>query len=296
MLRSAGGREIDDEEKRMTLAEILPRSMRDNLIWKYNDFGNSEEFKQHVLGKAEELDYLDRERRHPGAHVVDFDQIEDFQTERDEAQHGDGEVLDKTAFQDEINAVMERYGVARGESGKFVRRTPGPPRPHATARPAPKRTAGPRTGKQRCINCGGQHPTSECRKARVPREQQPCWTCGKPGHPSAKCPERQSRQTPAKVVMDGADDEDDWMAMLAPLEGCDGDGFKMVQPRRHGKRTPGAFTMADYIKAKPVKRTDENRFRALDIDSDNSYILKYGNNAYMKSKDARTLRQRQSSR
>ncbi len=277
LLRSAGGKDIDDEEKRMTLAEILPRGMRDHLIWKYDDFANYEEFKQHVLGKAEELDYLDRERRHPGAHAVEFEQVEDALQD----EHGDGEIIDKATFQDEINAIMDRFGVTRGEGGKFVRRTPGPPRPHAASRPAPKRAAIAKGGKQRCINCGGHHPTAECRKARVPREEQPCWTCGKKGHPSAKCPERQSRPTPTKAVGD-ADDEDDWMAMLAPMEDCDNEGYTTVRPRRNGKPSPGAFTIADYMRTPPVKRTDENRFGALTTedenrsgapttDSDNSY-------------------------
>ena len=77
------------------------------------------------------------------------------------------------------------------------------------------------------------------------------------------------------------------MAMLVPLEHDNGD-FTVVRPRRNGKPSPGAFTIADYIRPPPVKRTDENRFGALYNDSDNSYISKYGSNAYIKSKEAAT--------
>ncbi len=168
----------------MTLAELLPKGMRDQLLWKYDDFEDYEAFKLHVLGKAEELEYLDREaRRHPGAHVVDFDAIPPEEEEQEDE--------DKTNFQGEINAIMAKYGVTRGPGGKLTRQNgrfnggggarPGAPSPKAKASPARK---------ARCINCGGQHQTSECRKERVSKEMQPCWTCGKPGHPSMKCPDR----------------------------------------------------------------------------------------------------------
>ena len=66
LLKSASGNPPSDEERRMTLAELLPKSMRDQLLWKYDDFEDYEAFKTHVLSKAEELEYMDREGRRGG--------------------------------------------------------------------------------------------------------------------------------------------------------------------------------------------------------------------------------------
>ena len=39
-----------------------------------------------------------------------------------------------------------------------------------------------------CVNCGSkEHLSSNCPKPQVPREQRPCWKCGKPGHTGAQC-------------------------------------------------------------------------------------------------------------
>lgn len=37
-----------------------------------------------------------------------------------------------------------------------------------------------------CANCGGRHPTQNCRRPR--RSKVVCWTCGKEGHISRDCP------------------------------------------------------------------------------------------------------------
>ena len=168
----AGGSELNDEDLRMTLLQLLPQQLREALLWRATESRSYGEFREHVRIKAEQILML----RHklpayhvesPGAGGGGLEDTETGRWLREEFPE---------AKDEEILALVGRLGARSGN------RPPG-----ATRRPA---APGP-AREVRCANCGGYHAAKDC---SLPWIEDPtkrvCFICGKPGCRSNRCPNR----------------------------------------------------------------------------------------------------------
>ena len=135
------------------------------------------------------------------------------------------------AQQAEVIALQRQFQgrfAAKPKAEAKARPSPGPAGGRAGGRPAtPPRTGAGATSAPRCGNCGGEHPTKECTKAKLDFKDRFCFSCLKPGHRATECPNKvaamvQQQQGTAYALCVGCEDQE---------------GFRQV--RRGGARSFG---------------------------------------------------------
>ena len=234
----AGGRRPPEDELKSDLNAILPNELGNHLTVRVTDHNMSyQQFRDFVVYTCAQL--LMRNKRLPPIHHVD---------EGDSSQQGHGArteegFIDPDDYEGLLAAVNGHWKGRKGGGKGGVRRTDpkgaGKGRSGVHAVDADARTS------QRCTNCGGEHAISECTKPTVERGQRPCWLCNKPGHISAKCP---NKKAPLKTVIE--QDANKGAPLFAwnvndPEDDVDVYGFKTV--KKGGRPRPQAATMGIHL-------------------------------------------------
>ena len=212
---AAGGQWPAQDAMIMNLCAALPTALRSNLIWRTNEFDSYQAFKHYIVEQIEKLEHFN------GKGAVCF-----LENEEEEIFNLAQEKLK------DYPDLMEALALGRG--GPRGKTRPPPKAPFGGAG-AGSRLPGTRRddfkSKVRCVNCGGQHKTSECTKPMVEKNKRPCWTCGKAGCTAATC---KSKRPLANIEDDDGDEE-----MLCVSNWQD-------VTKRRGPR-PAANTVGDYI-------------------------------------------------
>ena len=234
----AGGRRPPEDELKSDLNAILPNELGNHFAVRVTDHNMSyQQFRDFVVYTCAQL--LMRNKRLPPIHHVD---------EGDSSQQGHGArteegFIDPDDYEGLLAAVNGHWKGRKGGGKGGVRRTDpkgaGKGRSGVHAVDADARTS------QRCTNCGGEHAISECTKPTVERGQRPCWLCNKPGHISAKCP---NKKAPLKTVIE--QDANKGAPLFAwnvndPEDDVDVYGFKTV--KKGGRPRPQAATMGIHL-------------------------------------------------
>ena len=234
----AGGRRPPEDELKSDLNAILPNELGNHLAVRVTDHNMSyQQFRDFVVYTCAQL--LMRNKRLPPIHHVD---------EGDGSQQGHGArteegFIDPDDYEGLLAAVNGHWKGRKGGGKGGVRRPDpkgaGKGRSGVHAVDADARTS------QRCTNCGGEHAISECTKPTVERGQRPCWLCNKPGHISAKCP---NKKAPLKTVIE--QDANKGAPLFAwnvndPEDDVDVYGFKTV--KKGGRPRPQAATMGIHL-------------------------------------------------
>ena len=234
----AGGRRPPEDELKSDLNAILPNELGNHLAVRVTDHNMSyQQFRDFVVYTCAQL--LMRNKRLPPIHHVD---------EGDGSQQGHGArteegFIDPDDYEGLLAAVNGHWKGRKGGGKGGVRRADpkgaGKGRSGVHAVDADARTS------QRCTNCGGEHAISECTKPTVERGQRPCWLCNKPGHISAKCP---NKKAPLKTVIE--QDANKGAPLFAwnvndPEDDVDVYGFKTV--KKGGRPRPQAATIGIHL-------------------------------------------------
>ena len=208
----AGGRKPDDKEMKDDLLALLPGDLRENLLWHATDPGDFATFRNMVQAQAAKV-LLDR-RRLPVHTVADED--EDFD-------------MRNISNVDELMAFIRKSFAGKNKQNRRNQTAP-----QKTGDP-PRQPRGP----IRCANCGDEHPRTECNKPIVPVSERKCWTCGKKGCISSRCPEKKKSRDVRNV-----ESEED-MPCFGLGMAADSEGFTPV--RKGAKPQPRGATLGDFF-------------------------------------------------
>ncbi len=223
---AAGGKQVDEDEKKNDLLKILPAEISSALLWRASEPGGYQLFRDMVVRQSAKV--MLNKRRLP-VHAIE-------ETAADE----DDEEIDFRSInniEDLVAAVQRMAGRGRGfgqRAGGAGGRRVGASntRDSGSKQPPPVRRA------RRCPNCSQEHE-GRCTKPEVPRNERTCWGCGKKDHLSRDCPEKKT-----KSVSHVNDDN----IPIFGLHMVDNEGFTEV-PRKKGRSQPAprTVTMGDYI-------------------------------------------------
>ena len=186
----AGGQAPNDDLMVVQLCAALPSTLRSNLILRTDEFRDYAQFKHYVTEQTEKLEHFGGR----GALNILEEEDDELMVALQEQFADNQEVMETlnafTKGNGRFNNGRFKPKDQKGNVGGRVRSVgQGPPgaRPREGAREERR--------PDRCINCGGNHRSSDCTKGRTEKKDRPCWNCGKPGHLSSQCPEKKSLKT-----------------------------------------------------------------------------------------------------
>ena len=241
----AGGSPMRDSEKKSDLLQILPETLRRDLVWHATDGGSFEHFRDHILSQSQKIILHTRrginavgddpERRIPQGDDVSKDEAD---LEELMAAIGRGQVPEM----DQLVAAVGRY-IKGGKKG-----SPPPKRIRDNNGDQEKRDRPPR----KCPNCNQEHESRVCPYPAIDRSQRKCWICNQVGHQSNACPNK--KKAPIKAI-------EDMPAAAVPFFGVgavmDEEGFQKVT--KGARPMPSIAKLNDFISA--------NSFGAFGINS-----------------------------
>ena len=262
LFREADGVEPGDEQKKITMIQILPQEVATYVAMHLElpELASYAGIRKFTLKYVKVIQNLKKNKA--PTHVVENhpalrrDDEEDSDIDSDRSNELDLTCLDGLDVQKQIEilAFMKKQG------------DQPPIRRELRDRGARPYRAGTGTGAGReipprgrtditCANCGRKgHAASECRQAKVERKYRPCFNCGGKGHLARDCKEPPKKQ-PVKII-------DEPTPFLGCVTTADSGGFITV---RRGPRAQGA-ELGDFIRggatAEPRGR---NRFRPLAV-------------------------------
>ena len=238
-----GGPVAPDSEMKYDLLAILPKEIREPLIWhsteshicfsEFRDVVQAQTAKVLLSRGGQGLHAVEPERGdQPAAEPQDVD--------LDAAMNLVLQMKDGGNGYEEVIAYINKM---RGGGGG------GRPPPKKGERPVP-------TGDRKCPNCGKVHPpgTRTCPTAQVPVAERPCWFCGIKGHNSQNCEKRKKAQASGGAGAGAAslkalmieDQQRVGQVCFAVTEECDADGYRNV---KNGSRPrPRPISVNDFIK------------------------------------------------
>ena len=216
LYKDLGGVPLRFDELRSIVLKIIPELLRDNLVFKLNDFRTWHELKEWIKENARLLMVYSK--------PTPVNLAETGKPTEEELEKYDEMSLDEAIFElgKEANtcsilALVERRQQRRAAFGKQQRagraqaaKADGAPAGKGDGKgKSPPMSAG---GKPLCTNCGKEgHDKFSCRADKVPLSEQPCFRCGKTGHRSAQC----KSGLPAKALE--AEDPDIFMMQAEEL-------------------------------------------------------------------------------
>ena len=154
--KDVGGTPPEGHELKTDFLDTLPSEVREQLMWRVN---NTDEpfasFTEHVRATCQSILF------HRGKYAP-INRVEP------ELQ---GAEPDDTGFDEEINAVMRRWGKKPGGDGR--------PGKGAGRGDRPPRAAAEGGRDLKCTNCGGPHMAESCSKPKLAISDRPSRTCGK---------------------------------------------------------------------------------------------------------------------
>ena len=234
----AGGRESTDAELKSDLLRILPREIRELLLWHSTDVGVSfYKFRDTVVAQTAAV--LMNRGGTRGVNAVGAD--EDRRKILKMILEGDGD--EEEMLEDIVGAVAKFRG--RGARVPAGERRPAARTPAGERRPAPptgeRRPA--QSGQRRCPNCSGTHKETRCPHPDVGRDGRKCFNCNQTGHTAAACPKPKS----VRSVEEQSGEPQLCMAMSL---GSAAEGFTTQQRKgsaRWNRPTPSRVTVADCL-------------------------------------------------
>ena len=171
----AGGPEAPDAELKSDLLRILPKEIRELLLWHSTNVGVTfQQFRDTVIAQTAQVLMM-----RGGSRFVN-------QVDAQADKHSD-----------DYLAAVSQLAVCRNDEDRERlltnllaavgdrRRPPGARAGRPGARAPPQRV-GPRM----CPNCGGTHAETRCPHPEVARDQRKCWNCKATGHSSRDCPKK----------------------------------------------------------------------------------------------------------
>ena len=227
----AGGTVMSEDEMKSDLLAILPLEIRETLMWKAQEEGPFQKFRDHVILQTSKI--LMNRQRLP-LHAV-TDEPEQY---ADEISDLAGIIAGATSMEELVAAVQSRF---KNKNMRGNQRRQQPPPARLPTR-QPRKDDAPRPPRK-CPNCGGTHEARVCHKPPVDVKSRPCWNCGEPGHVSSKCPAKTLRAIEDVTVAHVSSD------LLAQFM-VDDEGFQEV--RRHGSKgasrpMPIGATLGDFF-------------------------------------------------
>ena len=242
----AGGSHMRDAEKKSDLLQILPETIRRDLVWHATNGDSFEHFRDHVLAQSQKI--ILHTRR--GINAVDD---ENRRGQQDTGEGGEGPDLE------EMMAAIGRGDIPQmgqlvAAVGRFVKGKKNfPPRqPRADGRQAGGEEAKRNRAPRKCPNCNQEHESRICPYPSIDRSARKCWICEQVGHQSNACPNK--KKAPIKAIEDtpGAAIPFFGVGMVA-----DEQGFQKV--RGGARPMPSQAKLHDFVSS--------NSFEAFGINS-----------------------------
>ena len=223
---AAGGQAPAEDAMVMNLCSALPGTLRSNLIWRTNEFQSYMQFKHYVVEQVERLEHFNGK----GAVMYMGEEDED---------HLYAMVQERLKDYPDIAEALA-LSRQRGSGGRFTRQPGARTTPGGGAGGGARQLPGARRDdatkmQTRCINCGGNHRSSECTKPKLDKSQRPCWTCGKAGCIAATCKAKKSLNNLGNDERPNEEEGDEEVLMV---------GWHTIQPRR---KNLTQCTLGDYI-------------------------------------------------
>ncbi len=220
------------QEMKEDLLKTLPQSFREQLMWHATSASvDFDQFAEHIKQVSYDMIFLQGK-------AVDVNNVEvEHQRPPDDHHPGDGDGEGET-YEEAMMAVNFRFGKGAGKGG---RRDGGKGGGKGGSEGGPR---GGGTGDVKCGNCGASHLTAACTRPRVPLEDRLCHGCGKPGHISRNCPQKQ-HQPQRRPVKNVNELPVDFFGCVLELK--DEEGFTKVAPRRPGRPMPTRPMLADWV-------------------------------------------------
>ena len=187
----AGGTPMRDNEKKSDLLQILPDSIRRDLLWHATDGGSFDNFRDLVLAQSQKV-ILNTRR---GINAVD--ERASAKAAEDESEGGLEDMIaaigrGQVPQLEDLVAAVGRYVNYRGKPGRDTVPMRRPPRDDGD-----KRNRQPR----KCPNCNKEHPERICPYPAIDKSKRRCWICDQEGHQSNACPNKKAG-APIKAIED----------------------------------------------------------------------------------------------
>ncbi len=254
----AGATAPTEKEMKDDLLAILPERMQADLLWNATDRNVSfDVFRDHVVTQSARLLAIQR----PGRPIQGVEDESPALNCRlpDGVDSSDISLFENVTNTDELIAAFQKMNSRRPQTGTRASTATSTSTRTSTAPRSTETQRRPR----KCPNCGEEHEARVCPKPPVAIADRKCWGCGRPGHSSRQCPDRNKG---IRAIEDGS------VNNVSHLNGffmVDNDGYQLVQPRAQGRRphaahehprrpTPSTATVADFI--------SKNTFEILGID------------------------------
>ena len=232
----AGGPVAPDSELKSDLLRILPREIRELLLWHSSNVDVTfQRFRDTVVSQTAAV----LMNRGGGRSVGHLDQETSHEKSGDDylaAVNRLANCEDDDERERQLTDLLAAVGDRRGRDG----RRPGPrERP---ARPTtPARRPGTPAAPRNCPNCGGSHVELRCPHPEVARDKRKCWTCQGTGHSSRDCP----KKPPAKRVNVVEDEQPTmWIKMIESDQGA---GYTPVRRGNRTRPVPKTATLGDFM-------------------------------------------------
>ena len=233
----AGGHQAPDGQMKADLLRVLPKEIRELLLWHSTDAGVSfSRFRDTVVNQTAQV--LMNRGGARGVNAVGAD--EDRRKILKMILEGDGD--EEEMLEDIVGAVAKFRG--RGARVPAGERRPAARTPAGERRPAPP--AGERQPR-RCPNCTGTHKETRCPHPDVGFKGRKCFNCDQTGHTASACPKPKPKAV--RTVEEQSDEPQLCMAMSL---GSAAEGFT-TQQRKGSARwgasrpTPSRVTVADCL-------------------------------------------------